>query len=394
MIVGFLLLLTPQLFAGGWTSGGGELIRDAHNPWFMANTKVVKYCIQINEKDFGQPESFVRAQILKAIEFWQIQLKDLAYWRSNSGFSYQLGTQNFAEVNCQQTPDITFQFATLTDDQKIKLGDISKTVAVSVRTDYDLVNLKGKGFVFVQADAHFSTAPWSRSNGSRVLPVLIHEMGHVFGIQHSRDIEFMNEDYAEYLVKDTNVDSIDGETEFLAQSYKAKRLFAYQVGGLQLLGVCRIGAPIKRPKPIIRKTDAVRTFDKYFEIPQADNCRAISVSGNEFIIKTGVNKSTLLGKAILVQKDSTDLMDMYDGIPAAHFWCPPEQKVFSASDFEISNKAIIGNFQSRQFFKGTYKSIDGKVSRPIGLELTNGGSIQKITGFMDGELMIDLQSGF
>ncbi len=46
------LLAFPTLWAG-WTSGGGELLRTAINPWFIQNTKVVHYCVLADEKNFG-----------------------------------------------------------------------------------------------------------------------------------------------------------------------------------------------------------------------------------------------------------------------------------------------------------------------------------------------------
>ena len=45
-----LIIFFSQLtFAGGWVSSGGELFSDAHNPWFVRNTKDVNYCVVVDE---------------------------------------------------------------------------------------------------------------------------------------------------------------------------------------------------------------------------------------------------------------------------------------------------------------------------------------------------------
>ena len=138
----------------GWSSGGGELIRDANNPWFLSNTKDVKYCIQIDEKNFGQTKQQVRERIGKALQFWQIQLKDLEYLEFGlTHFDSRIGTQNFKEELCSDKTDIVFQFGILTAEQKENLKNLSKTIGITVRTDYDEVNMKGKGFVYIAQEA-------------------------------------------------------------------------------------------------------------------------------------------------------------------------------------------------------------------------------------------------
>ncbi len=394
IVFAWAILLSTNSFAGGWTSGGGELIRDAHNPWFLSNTKEVKYCIQINEADFGQSKSFVRTQIFKAIDFWKMQLKELTYWNyADPAFDFHLGTQSFYEVDCREAHDLRFQFATLDKEQKQRLGDISKTIAVSVRTDYDLAKLKGKGFIFFNKNEQFTQKPWTEKDGNRVLPVLIHEMGHVFGIQHNTDTYVMKENFPEDVING-GIDNFNS-TENQFNNYSDIHLFTYHESKFNFM-LCSIVGPIQpipKPKPISALQKSVK--NQFFGQNEKDKCSGQFIEGQTFKFYSGERGSELLGEAQLRMQDLTDIANVFKSTELIHFWIPPEQKVFSnISQHMNSQKITIAVFQPKQFFKGTYKTLDGKIKRPIMLEVDNSGNITKISGYMNGEIYIDLQSGF
>ncbi len=106
-----------------------------------------------------------------------------------------MGTQSFIEVACGTNDiDLQFQFGyeTLTPEQKTFLKDPSKYVGVAVRTAYDPVQIRGKGFIYVASD----TGPNAyRNNGTLVSKawsqpkllqyVILHELGHIFGLPHA-----------------------------------------------------------------------------------------------------------------------------------------------------------------------------------------------------------------
>lgn len=392
LLTGFLFS-SQMALAGGWTSGGGELIRDAHNPWFLSNTKEVKYCIKINEKDFGQNKSFVRLNIFKALDFWKMQLNELTYVGNSSGFKFTLGTQNFYEVNCDQNPDITFQFAELTKEQEEKLGDLSKTIAVSVRTDYDLVNLKGKGFVYFNKDAQFAELPWTRTEGSRVLPILIHELGHIFGIQHTNDIHMMTETYPEELIDSRNNNWVDAMTTHMSQgeNYKQEHLFTYHQSYLMMYS-CMSSTPI--PKPITIAVKQSEIFSTFFGRNAKDNCMSNYIIGQTFKFYSGHDKNELIGEAQLRMEDLSTVYGLLKAKTIVSFWLPAEQMVFPMNEWEKSNKISIAKFQPVQNFKGTYETLDHKIKREIAIEASNSGGIKKITGVLNNEIFLDIQSGF
>lgn len=389
-------LFTSQLsYGGGWTSGGGELIRDAHNPWFLSNTKEVTYCIQINEREFGQSKEFVRTQIQKAWDFWKIQLNELNYGRfGGTDFNFALATQNFMETACNRSVDIKFQFATLDSEQKQRMGDLSKTIAVSVRTDYDSVNLKGKGFIYFNRNQQFPILPWTRVDGARALPILIHEMGHIFGIQHDEDVWMMKEDYPEKFMEQRHPEIYDQISTYTRDHYQEIRLFSYRPSMLNL-GMCSsLGAVPKPPPTMNSNVKAQSAYEEFFGQSVTDNCHALRLNGSSIEFSSGKDSMKIIGKAELTQKNLDSLTGMRIKKDIVQFWIPPEQTVFAMSDYMKATRFTIGDFQPKQFFKGIYRTLDGRLSRQVAIEVSNGGSINRISGVMDGVLYSDVELGF
>src|SRR3989344_2617793 len=56
---------------GGWVGMGGELFKDARNPWFVKNTKDVYYCIQLDKKDMSIDEASVSTAFTDAVNYWK-----------------------------------------------------------------------------------------------------------------------------------------------------------------------------------------------------------------------------------------------------------------------------------------------------------------------------------
>lgn len=202
----------------GWNSSGGETIKDGRNPWFFSNTKAIKYCVLVDEELFGQSQKQVRPRVEKAINIWKNQLKDLHYRQELKldGKAFQLGTQNFIETTCQFIngevqkfdADLVFQFGVLSSEQFQYLKTPSNFLGVTIRTEYDKVNLKGSGFIYFSPEKgplSFNKLgliqnPWSAAHGALLIPAILHELGHVFGVQHSKSFPLMNETFIENLM--------------------------------------------------------------------------------------------------------------------------------------------------------------------------------------------------
>src|SRR4051794_30919586 len=56
---------------GAWVSSGGELFKDANNPWFVKNTTTVHYCVNIDESSFSATREEAEVLVRKAIQYWK-----------------------------------------------------------------------------------------------------------------------------------------------------------------------------------------------------------------------------------------------------------------------------------------------------------------------------------
>ncbi len=193
---------TAQHPQGTITSSGGYLYGFETNPWFLQNTEEVKYCIDMDEENFGVTKEKAQSAITFAIDTWKSQLQKVEYdrfgeeelkpWRE-----IRLGTQTFSEVSCDdQNVSLRLQLGKLSEAQKVQVGDPKRYVAKAFETSYDEINMRGAGFIYLapesgplrpdepNAEEHF----WTRSDGFSLKYVLMHEMGHVFGFGHSENL--------------------------------------------------------------------------------------------------------------------------------------------------------------------------------------------------------------
>ena len=218
-----------------WSSGGGgEIIKDARNPWFLQNTASVNVCIihDTQHFDIGTRESSDLEQMVQDA---------LAYWKHEFSLSFtpwpavRLATQRFRIVDlitidqtrvvkdCASSTDLTIQFGYLNAEQRSYLrerGQETKDfISFAIRTDYDPVKLRGKGFIYLAADSgelrfegpNLVSKPWSMGTGGLIHAALKHELGHVFGIPHLGS-SLMNAGYLEQVFKTGVADTASIET--------------------------------------------------------------------------------------------------------------------------------------------------------------------------------------
>ncbi len=253
MIFSFCAL---SALAGGWVSGGGNILRNANNPWFLENTQVVEYCIMIDSVAFADLPTPVDILIEKALAFWKTQMADSAagtdaYPIGGPGSPspltiIKIATQEFVpHQKCNGTEPLVFQFGTLTPEQSTFIGNSGKVIGMAVRTEYDETNLRGRGFIYLASDngsmkyegEHLHAKAWHEGKGGLLFRAIVHELGHVFGLSHSGE-GLMSEAYTESLLWEKSY------RKAYADSFDLPSVFHFELSPLvsaQMLGsmVCQ-----------------------------------------------------------------------------------------------------------------------------------------------------------
>lgn len=206
----FIFVITTQAQAG-WQSGGGELFSDAGNPWFLENTGSVTYCIEIDNVNFGAGLPLVRQKIASAWDYWRNEFNTVGAGLTIGDVEVNIATQTLMETDCDASEDIRFQLGVLSQEQREYLKHPNNIIGVAVRTQYDPATLKGRGFVYISPEfgdlALTGTGSggtpipnrWNYAEGKLLEMVLVHELGHVFGLDH-RGVDLMSKNSPEVFV--------------------------------------------------------------------------------------------------------------------------------------------------------------------------------------------------
>lgn len=198
---------------GTITSSGGYVYGYQSNPWFLGNVKSVNYCIDMDEENFGPSREEANASIKRAVGLWKTAFSAPGIFPKlevTPTDVLKLGQQEFNLVACDDSSvDIHFQLGKLTDRQRATLGKPTDYVASAVQTDYDEEQLRGKGFIYVgsekgelRPESDDLAEDFLSHNANIVLDwILIHELGHVFGLPHQQGSGFpMGKNFCENVV--------------------------------------------------------------------------------------------------------------------------------------------------------------------------------------------------
>jgi hypothetical protein len=359
-----LFAISSAAHAGGWASGGGELHRDERNPWFLSNTSTVTYCVSIDEEHFGTTREKAEVAVTTALAYWKAEIGSVEHGHSD------VGTQTFVrQASCSNDVDVAFQFGVLTPDQKEHIGDTSRFAALSVRTDYDLVKLRGKGFVYVSPETG-DLAPvsldllaehWQRSDGKLLALTLMHELGHVFGLIHSgSDDDLMGEGYVERIL------SKDQFAYFLAQPIPHVLTLGTFVYGED----CRWGG-----------YGYDGQLNDFFGIEITWSCRKMELTENSLTIFAKPTSSTpgwtRVGTAALDQVGAWAEIDM-----------PFKAYVTNEAGWMTSGQQNLQPMIATKTQTGIYRSDDGRVVREVSAYLHP--SHPRLWGVRDGHSVASL----
>jgi hypothetical protein len=381
------MLIWSSSSLAGWHGSGGQLFQDANNPWFLQNTREVSYCT-IFGPNFSLDHAKADQLVAEAFKFWKYEFSYGNEHDPGSVNNIQVATQNFKKVDCpggRADVDIAFQFDYLDDEQKKRLSERQQYAGIAMRTDYDTFNVRGKGFVYIGADMgteqfrgrNLVELPWSYNEGSLLYWTLVHEIGHIFGLQHSTQD-----------AKNKNVMSFNF-VETILDKYQAK-LFHKSTPMLPVFDLP------KAPKNVIHeiclhsmKMKEFDQFRKFFFIENTDDM-CISIASNSEGLKVYVSVGgvkTLAGSASFY--DSSCMQEkLVNTVPALEFWLP---EVVNTNIFPTGTKYVnVPKYKVTE--QSTYYiSANKKNSRPITIyydpRITyNNGNSLRIGGIMDGHL--------
>lgn len=366
---------STALLAGAWT-GGGELLRDSLNPWFLENISRVTYCILSDQENFPVDEESLDDRIGFALNYWREQYESVqAYGDNIHGQRYmRLSTQQFIRRSCNEDVDLRFQFGILSKEQLLWLETMaaspSEYVAFSYRTnDVSLKDLKGTGFIYIAPESgplrpNFSQAlakPWSSRRSQRLTAILIHELGHVFGVPHlggSRSI--MGTGFPQYLI------SPESEKDASFPS------------GIIWPGILHF--QWKKAQTACQKT-AEDPLLKFFGIPISEGCVLVNFLSQTQADVTWFAKNTGLQRAGIIQLQEQKSIRFEE---LSKIWLPAGQTLFPwTKDRFVSTppKVILQR-------AGDFQSVDGSIKHKLILDL--GPDQFRMTGIVNDQIFLNL----
>ncbi len=394
-VVAWLLIKSGFCYAdssdGAGSSGGGRILKDAHNPWFLENTHEVGYCIVHNATDFSLAIDQVRLHIAEAFSFWTEQLQkgnytDYSFLFKGPQNSFRLGTQRFVETPCDQNPSIVFQLGSLSPQQKERIEGVDTTIAEVVRTNYDRVNLRGSGFVYVASDRGplwegskiFAENTWATLDGKTFYFSILHELGHIFGLPDTSAAPLLMT-YGWVQMKVDYVSKLEPE---FAKYLHEPEITEWTRPMFDDFGFCRSGG-------------VVGPYEKWRErvlgIPAvSEQCERTQIVDEKLQIYAGPSRDqmNLVGSGTF----NTDHRD--DGQTLISVWLPQEQKIYQLRSGETPKRVPIYDSVRTivREVQGTFRVQASGFETPFVMKLNPSELtwFPMVMGVVDGKLYTDL----
>lgn len=194
---------------------GSDLERDQDNVWFLGE-QPVSYCIQRHPKyPFSETElaSIVDEGIAHWLAFFKKYNMDQAQYKNFAdGIPRGLSLQFQRQESCAKA-SLQFLFGVTNALVQFHRPDESHALGVAIRGSYDFTHYRNPGVIWIQ---NFS------SDRRKVLHIVLHELGHIFGMRHDT-VWVMDSDVANILRdKRTGRDPAIGMIESPAWKYNLR----------------------------------------------------------------------------------------------------------------------------------------------------------------------------
>ncbi len=401
-----------------WVSAGGEVGGHGSNPWFVANTNYIHYCVEIDEDDFSVDRPKVNKLIKRAIEFWKL---DLSHSEHNRNFPMiQQGTQTFvlkqalcsediepkadpcevgsARSTEEDSIDLVFRFGSLSDQHLDKLKELElepkKHIGFAMRTSYCSKSMRGKGFIYISPDRgenryqlsnteQTAEDPWALDQGARLLHVLIHELGHVFGIGHTSF---------------EHIETID-PNENIVPSAKAYRSQVMNANFPEKMVLKNVASEYRSMTPIGLFSDRSQPIQEFCFETTYDAKKFFGLELNEYRVcmtdieqdrntKFVAKNSTLLDESRLVGKiPSSTKRQQFSFLPISKVFVPEDNEVLPDSASGYLDAASVKFYRSQGMFHHARGALP---PLQVFFEFSPITNRFEVGGVFEGQLYLDI----
>lgn len=207
-LIKYIFVLVSLNSYAGISTNGGNITTDQDNVWYLGD-KTINYCVERNPT-FSINLSEGRQLIRESINDWVLffrkyELDQMMFNNLKNGMNLKLSLQ-FNEIDkCNDDPEL-LRFELGADDADVKralaLDNQANALALAIRQDYNHETYRNGGRIWIRS---------ANLNKHQVKHLLLHELGHIFGMAH--DSVFVMDTQIADMVRTKSQDQFFGQIE-------------------------------------------------------------------------------------------------------------------------------------------------------------------------------------